>query len=130
MQVVFGGVDAPGRTDVLDHQARPVAEDLSVAVLAIPAVAAGPDGAVAFEGAATLMVYTESSIAKPLSLTGAYAGDSAHHRYMETCRHMFDCTEPGGLRAGGSVARPRSAFGSCTMGEEPSRFTAREQFRR
>jgi hypothetical protein len=56
---------------------------------------------VAFEGAATLMVYTESSIAKPLSLTGAYAGEAAHHRYMETCRHMFDCTEPGGLRAGG-----------------------------
>jgi ER-bound oxygenase mpaB/B'/Rubber oxygenase, catalytic domain len=56
---------------------------------------------VAFEGAATLQAYTESSIAKPLSLTGAYAGDSALHRYMETCRHMFDCTEPGGLRAGG-----------------------------
>jgi hypothetical protein len=57
---------------------------------------------VAFEGVATLMVYTESSIAKPLSLTGAYAGDSAHHRYMETCRHMFDCSEPGGLRRGGA----------------------------
>jgi hypothetical protein len=57
---------------------------------------------VAFEGAATLQAYTESAIAKPLSLTGAYAGDSAHHRYMETCRHMFDCTEPGGLAAGGA----------------------------
>jgi hypothetical protein len=55
-----------------------------------------------FEGAATLQAYTESSIAKPLSLTGAYAGDSALHRYMETCRHMFDCTEPGGLGAGGA----------------------------
>jgi hypothetical protein len=57
---------------------------------------------VAFAGAATLPVYTESSIAKPLSLTGAYAGDSALHRYMETCRHMFDCSEAGGLQAGGA----------------------------
>jgi hypothetical protein len=57
---------------------------------------------VAFQGAATLQAYTESSIAKPLSLTGAYAGDSAFHRYMETCRHMFDCSEPGGLDAGGA----------------------------
>lgn len=52
-------------------------------------------------GSGTLLAYTESSIAMPLSLTGAYAGDSARRRFMETQRHTFDVSEPGGLRQGG-----------------------------
>lgn len=52
-------------------------------------------------GSGTLLAYTESSIAKPLSLTGAYAGDSALRRFMETQRHTFDISEPGGMRPGG-----------------------------
>lgn len=52
-------------------------------------------------GAATLLGYTESSIAKPLSLTGAYTGDSARGRHMHTARFWIDISEPGGLRQGG-----------------------------
>jgi hypothetical protein len=52
-------------------------------------------------GAATLLGYTESSIAKPLSLTGAYTGDSALTRHMHTARFWIDISEPGGLRHGG-----------------------------
>ena len=52
-------------------------------------------------GAATLIGYTESSIAKPLSLTGAYTGDSANKRHMQTARFWIDISEPGGLAAGG-----------------------------
>ena len=52
-------------------------------------------------GAATLLGYTESSIAKPLSLTGAYIGDSALRRHMQTARFWIDVSEPGGLRQGG-----------------------------
>ncbi|MFC8694819.1 oxygenase MpaB family protein [Streptomyces parvus] len=51
-------------------------------------------------GSGTLLAYTESSIAKPLSLTGAYAGASALHRFMETQRHTFDISDPGGMRQG------------------------------
>ena len=52
-------------------------------------------------GAATLLGYTESSIAKPLALTGAYVGGSARKRHMETSRFWIDISEPGGLRPGG-----------------------------
>jgi hypothetical protein len=60
----------------------------------------GPS-AFSFAGATTLLAYTENSIVKPLSLTGAYAGDTALNRFMETARFWIDTTEPGGLEPGG-----------------------------
>src|SRR5438309_7179358 len=42
-------------------------------------------------------MYSESSIAKPLSLSGGYAGEAAHKRQLETVRFWIDITEPGGL---------------------------------
>jgi hypothetical protein len=53
-----------------------------------------------FAGVETLLGYTESSIVKPLALTGGYAGDSALNRFMETARFWIDVSEPGGLDAG------------------------------
>jgi hypothetical protein len=55
-----------------------------------------------FAGVETLLGYTESSIVKPLALTGAYAGDSALNRFMETARFWIDVSEPGGLDPGGA----------------------------
>ena len=52
-------------------------------------------------GAATLPGYTESSLAKPLALTGAYTGESAIKRHMATARFWIDISEPGALRHGG-----------------------------
>jgi hypothetical protein len=60
----------------------------------------GP-AAFSFAGASTLLAYTENSIVKPLALTGAYAGDTALNRFMETARFWIDTTEPGGLDPGG-----------------------------
>ncbi|HEV7585677.1 MAG TPA: oxygenase MpaB family protein [Solirubrobacteraceae bacterium] len=53
-----------------------------------------------FAGVETLLGYTESSIVKPLAFTGAYAGDTALHRFMETARFWIDVSEPGGLDPG------------------------------
>ena len=50
-----------------------------------------------FATTSTLEMYSESSIAKPLSLTGGYAGDTAHKRQLETVRFWIDVSEPGGL---------------------------------
>ena len=52
-------------------------------------------------GATTLLGYTESSVAKPLALTGAYIGESARTRHMETARFWIDISEPRALRHGG-----------------------------
>jgi hypothetical protein len=54
-----------------------------------------------FATASTLEMYTESSIAKPLSLSGGYTGNRAHHRQLETVRFWIDVSDPGGLDAGG-----------------------------
>jgi hypothetical protein len=59
----------------------------------------GP-AAFSFAGASTLLAYTENSIVKPLALTGAYAGDTALNRFMETARFWIDTTEPEGLELG------------------------------
>jgi hypothetical protein len=59
----------------------------------------GP-AAFSFAGASTLLAYTENSIVKPLALTGAYAGDTALNRFMETARFWIDTSEPGGLEPG------------------------------
>lgn len=53
-----------------------------------------------FATASTLEMYTESSIAKPLSLSGGYTGNRAHHRQLETVRFWIDVSDPGGLDRG------------------------------
>ncbi|MGW0250698.1 oxygenase MpaB family protein [Nocardia goodfellowii] len=53
-----------------------------------------------FATTSTLEMYSESSIAKPLSYTGGYAGDRAHKRQLETVRFWIDVSEPGGLALG------------------------------
>ncbi|MGW6697405.1 oxygenase MpaB family protein [Nocardia sp. NPDC055049] len=55
-----------------------------------------------FAGATTLMAYTENPIVQPLTLTGAYAGDTALRRFMETARFWIDVSEPGGLDPAGA----------------------------
>lgn len=54
-----------------------------------------------FAGAITCEGYQESSVAKPLVLTGAYAGESANRRFLETAQFWLDVSEPGGLEPGG-----------------------------
>lgn len=53
-----------------------------------------------FATTSTLEMYSESSITKPLSYAGGYAGDKAHKRQLETVRFWIDVSEPGGLEAG------------------------------
>ncbi len=53
-----------------------------------------------FAGAVTLAAYSESSVAKPLALTGAYAGAATKHRFLETAAFWIAVSEPGGLRPG------------------------------
>ena len=60
-----------------------------------------------FATTSTLEMYSESSIAKPLSLAGGYAGDTAHKRQLETVRFWIDISEPGGLDKGPPAARGR-----------------------
>ncbi|MBZ0252170.1 MAG: DUF2236 domain-containing protein, partial [Candidatus Methylomirabilis sp.] len=55
-----------------------------------------------FAGAITLEGYRESSVAKPLAFTGAYTGESANRRFLETAAFWIDVSEPGGLDAGGA----------------------------
>lgn len=50
-----------------------------------------------FAGAITLEGYSESSVAKPLALTGGYAGSSARRRFLETAAFWIAVSEPGGL---------------------------------
>ncbi len=53
-----------------------------------------------FAGAVTLEGYAESSVAKPLALTGAYAGATARKRFLETVAFWIAVSEPDGLRPG------------------------------
>lgn len=55
-----------------------------------------------FAGSITLEGYAENSVAKPLALTGAYAGASTRKRFLETASFWIDVSEPGGLRPGGA----------------------------
>ncbi len=55
-----------------------------------------------FAGAITLVAYSESSVAKPLALTGAYAGEKAKGRFLETAVFWIAVSEPGALRPGGA----------------------------
>jgi hypothetical protein len=61
-----------------------------------------------FATTSTLEMYSENSITKPLSLSGGYAGDTAHKRQLETVRFWIDVSEPGGLDKGPPVARGRA----------------------
>jgi hypothetical protein len=54
-----------------------------------------------FAGAVTLESYKDCSVAKPLAFTGAYAGESAHRRFLETVAFWLDITTPGAMRPGG-----------------------------
>ncbi len=53
-----------------------------------------------FAGAITLEGYAESSVAKPLALTGMYAGASTRRRFLETVAFWIAVSEPGGLARG------------------------------
>lgn len=53
-----------------------------------------------FAGAITLEGYNENSVAKPLALTGAYAGSSTRRRFLETAAFWIAVSNPGGLRPG------------------------------
>jgi hypothetical protein len=53
-----------------------------------------------FATTSTLEMYSESSITKPLSLSGGYAGKKAHHRQLETVRFWLDVSAAGGLEPG------------------------------
>jgi hypothetical protein len=53
-----------------------------------------------FATTSTLEMYSESSIAKPLSLSGGYTGERAHRRQLETVRFWIDISDPGGLDQG------------------------------
>lgn len=53
-----------------------------------------------FAGAITLEGYAESSVAKPLALTGIYAGASTRRRFLETVAFWIAVSEPGGLARG------------------------------
>lgn len=57
--------------------------------------------AFSFATTSTLEMYSESSITKPLSYAGGYAGKAAHKRQMETVRFWIDVSDPGGLEPGG-----------------------------
>lgn len=53
-----------------------------------------------FATTSTLEMYSESSIVKPLSYAGGYAGDAAHKRQLETVRFWIDISDAGGLEPG------------------------------
>ncbi len=54
-----------------------------------------------FAGAITLEGYRENSVAKPLAFTGAYTGESANRRFLETASFWVDVAAPGALAPGG-----------------------------
>ncbi len=53
-----------------------------------------------FAGAITLAGYRESSVAKPLALSGAYVGANTRARFLETASFWIEVSEPGGLTVG------------------------------
>jgi hypothetical protein len=54
-----------------------------------------------FAGAITLEGYRENSVAKPLAMTGAYTGESANRRFLETAAFWVDVAQPDALAPGG-----------------------------
>jgi hypothetical protein len=55
-----------------------------------------------YAGAVTLMAYTENCVAKPLVLTGVYAGGNTRRRFLETAAFWIDVSEPGALEMRGA----------------------------
>lgn len=53
-----------------------------------------------FAGTITLGGYLESSVAKPLALSGGYVGSAARHRFLETASFWIEVSEPEGLSPG------------------------------
>jgi hypothetical protein len=53
-----------------------------------------------FAGTITLGGYLESSVAKPLALSGGYVGHAARQRFLETASFWVEVSEPGGLARG------------------------------
>ena len=53
-----------------------------------------------FAGAITLAGYAESSVAKPLAMTGGYVGGTARRRFLETVAFWIEVSEPKGLVRG------------------------------
>lgn len=53
-----------------------------------------------YYGMTTFLGYRTPSVTKPLILTGAYTGNSALHRFWETCKFWTDIGEIDGLRRG------------------------------
>ncbi len=51
-------------------------------------------------GAVTLEAYSESSVAKPLALSGGYQGDSTRKRFLETVAFWLAVSAPHGLEPG------------------------------
>lgn len=55
-----------------------------------------------FAGAITLHGYRENSVAKPLAYTGAYTGQTANKRFLETAAFWRDVSSDHGLDPGGA----------------------------
>jgi hypothetical protein len=53
-----------------------------------------------FAGTITLGGYLESSVAKPLALSGGYVGHAARQRFLETASFWIEVSEPRGLARG------------------------------
>lgn len=54
-----------------------------------------------FLGSITLDAYQENSVTKPLIFTGAYAGESANRRFLETASFWRDVSSPEAMKSGG-----------------------------
>lgn len=105
-QALSGGVDsvpdAPASLRALfaDLERDPAWVDLARVAQGARAFRRFGPAVFRFAGAITLAAYTESSVAKPLALTGAYAGGNTRRRFLETVAFWIAVSEPGGLAAG------------------------------
>lgn len=94
--------DAPAALHALmaDVEARP--PWLNDALVALGAKTFRRYGSAVFRfaGAITLAGYRESSVAKPLALSGAYVGAGTRQRFLETASFWIDVSEPDGLVRG------------------------------
>lgn len=107
-QALAGGVDsvpdAPESLRALfrEIEVRPDWYDAEAVALGARAFRRYGSTMFSFLGAITLEAYSENSVAKPLVLTGAYAGDTTLKRFLETVGFWIDVTEPDALAPGGN----------------------------
>ena len=105
-QALAGGVasvpDAPASLVALfaDLERDPAWVDQAVVARGARAFRRYGTAVFRFAGAVTLEAYAECSVAKPLILTGAYAGSRTRQRFLETVAFWIAVSEPGGLGAG------------------------------